>query len=445
MGSVHERIRCRDAHARDPNGRVSDATAPGLLPTHYDYDADGRVVAISSGTGNDLRRLSFEHTANGWVGGVTDALGQSTAYSLDAIGRTTATLYPDGTSTGFAYDAASNLTRLTPPGKTPHAFEYDPRNLPSVYTPPDLASGTTPTTYAYDADRRLTNLSLPGTSPLTYSYDAAGHLSQVQYDAGNISLSYDATERLIKADSRDGIALSYAYDGALSTSTTWSGTIQGSVTPTYDENFFVTSLTVNGSAVAYQYDDDGLVTRAGALQITRDPSSALLSGTTIGGITSAYAHSPRGELTTQTSTRGATALYAATHTYDALGRIARTTETPAGVTSTNEYAYDLVGQLTQVTTDGTVSAAYSYDEDGNRVSATTGSTSANATYDAQERLLTYSNDTYTYTPRGTLESRTRAGGTTSYNYDALGNLTSVALPDRRNVVYLADAQGRRGR
>jgi YD repeat-containing protein len=61
----------------------------------------------------------------------------------------------------------------------------------------------------------------------------------------------------------------------------------------------------------------------------------------------------------------------------------------AGVTATNEYAYNLVGQLTQVTTDGTVSAAYSYDADGNRLTATTNTTSANATCDAQERLLTY--------------------------------------------------------
>lgn len=51
--------------------------------------------------------------------------------------------------------------------------------------------------------------------------------------------------------------------------------------------------------------------------------------------------------------------------------------------------------------------------------------SGTATYDAQDRLLTYGGATYTYAPGGELASKTANGQTATYDYDALGNLRSV--------------------
>jgi RHS repeat-associated protein len=66
-----------------------------------------------------------------------------------------------------------------------------------------------------------------------------------------------------------------------------------------------------------------------------------------------------------------------------------------------------------------------------------------ATYDEQDRLLTYGDSTYTYTPTGDLRTRTVAGATTTYDYDAIGNLRQVDLPGSTTVEYLVDAQNRR--
>jgi YD repeat-containing protein len=194
------------------------------------------------------------------------------------------------------------------------------------------------------------------------------------------------------------------------------------------------TTTMPLTPIVWQYDDDGLLTQAGALELTHDATNGLLTANSVANLDSTFAYSPRGELASQAVTAGTTALYAATHARDALGRIASTSETIAGTTTANEYTYDAVGQLVEVTTDGTSSASYSYDPDGNRLSTTTAATSANATYDAQERLRTFGDSTYAYTPRGTLESRTTAGATTQYTYDPLGNLSAVALPDARPVV-----------
>ena len=50
---------------------------------------------------------------------------------------------------------------------------------------------------------------------------------------------------------------------------------------------------------------------------------------------------------------------------------------------------------------------------------------------------------YTYTTNGELQTKTDGGPTTTYNYDVLGNLLSVALPDGTQISYEIDGENRR--
>ncbi|MHB8425012.1 MAG: hypothetical protein ACYDB9_07650 [Gammaproteobacteria bacterium] len=59
-----------------------------------------------------------------------------------------------------------------------------------------------------------------------------------------------------------------------------------------------------------------------------------------------------------------------------------------------------------------------YDANGNR---TTVNGVTVATYDAQDRLLTYGNHRYTCTANGDLLTKTTPYGTITYSYNALGN------------------------
>ena len=43
-----------------------------------------------------------------------------------------------------------NLTSVTPPGRPAHTFNFDGLDYVSVYIPPSLTTGATPTTYAYN-------------------------------------------------------------------------------------------------------------------------------------------------------------------------------------------------------------------------------------------------------------------------------------------------------
>jgi len=67
----------------------------------------------------------------------------------------------------------------------------------------------------------------------------------------------------------------------------------------------------------------------------------------------------------------------------------------------------------------------------------------NGTYDAQDRLLAYGTTIYTYTRHGELSTGESGGQTTSYEYDVLGNLRRVTLPNGTAIEYVIDPMNRR--
>ncbi|MBI2571214.1 MAG: RHS repeat-associated core domain-containing protein, partial [Candidatus Schekmanbacteria bacterium] len=111
--------------------------------------------------------------------------------------------------------------------------------------------------------------------------------------------------------------------------------------------------------------------------------------------------------------------------------------------TTYRYAYDLVGRLERVWENGAEIAHYTYDANGNRLSEDPASAEPIASYDDQDRLVTRLDTTYAYSLDGTLAARTNGTGTTSYDYDTLGNLRSAVLPDGRAIDYVVDGLGRR--
>jgi RHS repeat-associated protein len=88
--------------------------------------------------------------------------------------------------------------------------------------------------------------------------------------------------------------------------------------------------------------------------------------------------------------------------------------------------------------NGLFVSQYTYDSNGNRTShnATT------ATYNDQDMMLSYGDNSYTYTANGDLMVKTGVEGTTTYDYDATGNLNSVTMPTK-TVSYTYDGMNRR--
>lgn len=417
-----------------------------LATVLYSYDSEGHLLNITSGADAAARTTDYSYftsgVANGHLKSITDSLGRSTSYQYDAAGRVSERIFPDGNAIKYGYDGNDNVTSITPMARPAHTFSYDGVDEPLTYMPPAINGVTdTATHFTYNKDRQVTSVVRPDGNSIMFDYDPGGRLSTITMPNGMYQYSYtDKTGQVASLSAPDNENLAYTWDGFLNTGTTWTGTVQGSVSRRYNSNFQVQDLSVNGNSISYYYDSDGLLTSAGRETLTRDAGDGLLTGTMLGSVTSARTYNEFAEPLTDSASYNGSSFYNVSYLRDAVGRITSTTEFENGVITTWGYAYDNMGRLASVTKNGVAQAAYGYDANGNRITL---NGQVVATYDDQDRLLTYGLNNYAYTAGGELRTKTNPQGTTQYTYDVMGNLKEVKLPDGTDIQYVVDGQNRR--
>ncbi len=431
----------------DTLGRVTQAQLTGILTTTASYDAQGRLTTVSQGTGVNERKLDYTYNPQGYLASVLDPIGRQVQFQYDQAGRVTTQTLPDGRQILYSYDAKGNLTSLTPPGQPAHIFNYTAVDQTADYQPPLVGAGSNNTVYTYDKDKALVSVARPDGQSIAINHDSAGRVASLALSPASQTLAsyaYDTTTgKLTTVTVPDG-GLGYSYNGALLTQTAWTGAVSGSIGYVYDNNFNITSVSLNGAnPIAYSYDDDDLLTKAGNLTLTRSSQNGLLTSTALGSLTEAYSYSGFGELSGYEAKYAAFSHLKLAYSRDKLGRIIQKQETRGGVLDTYEYGYDTAGRLVEVKKNNVVQASYSYDDNGNRLSRTSGAVTQTGTYDAQDRLLTYNGASYSYTDNGELKTKTVGAAVTQYDYDVLGNLKKVVLPGGGKIDYLTDGQNRR--
>jgi len=448
----------RTFSATTPMGRTSSTTLDGLgrlasgqfgslAPFTVGYDNRGRVASVTRAGGPETRTVSLAYNADGYLQSITDPLGRTAQYAYDAAGRVVSKTLPDGRIVAFGYDAAGNMTSFTPPGRPAYGFTYSDRGELTGVTPP-LVPGGGPIGYAYDLDRMPTVMTRPDARTVTFGYDAAGRIATRTFATGGVAagtdvVAYDGAGRLANAVAASGESTSYAYDGSLLTSKSWSGPVTGSVSRSFDTGFRVATESINAaSTIAFAYDDDNLLIGAGDASLTHD-QNGLATGTGLGNVTTSSVYNPFGEVTGYSASSAGAPIFSESFTRDALGRIVQKVETIGGASDTYAYAYDLAGQLTSVARNGATVESYVYDANGNRTGGSVGGSPVTATYDEQDRLTQYGASTFAYSAAGDLLSKTVGAQTTSYQYDAVGNLQGVVLPSGTTVGYVVDANNRR--
>lgn len=438
----------------DALGRVIQQQYATLQPVSYLYDTRGRLSNITQGTGTTARSATLAYNTQGQLQSATDPLGRTVNYQYDLANRLTQQTLPDGHVVSYSYDANGNLTGLTPPSRPKHAFAYTPVNLESQYTPPTIGLATSQTQYAYNLDKDLTTITRPDGQLINFAYDSGGRLSTLvstPSPAGgglgvgvNLAYTYAATTGNLQTITALGNAgLSYTYDGSLLLTETWSGAVVGNVARTYNTDFRPITYSVNGTALAFAYDKDGLITQAGSLTLTRNLVTGFVTATTLGQATTSQGFNTFGELSQLSASASGISLLNTDFTRDAVGRITAKTETIQGQTDSYSFGYDTAGRLTGVSKNGILIAQYTYDSNGNRSQVSFGATTITATYDDQDRLTNYGGISYTYSANGELQGKTLNGQTTSYGYDVLGNLKTVTLPDTTSIEYIVDGRNRR--
>jgi len=386
--------------ALDANGRVIRRQIGDLAPTEVVYDASGRVREFRRVGAQQSRERIFAYDAFSRLDSVVDETNDTTRFDYDGVNRITLQEVADGREVQFGYDPNDNMTLLQPPGRLAHEFSYTPVNLEAVYDPPNISLPDDRTQRFYNSDRDLVRVIRPDGLAFVFGYDRAGRLIAVTTPTHTILMGYDpSTGQRTMIDTSDGINVTRSFDGFLPTGETWSGLVNGSVEVAYDDDFAEASRRVNGAhMVSFAYDDDKLVTQAGAQSIERDFATGLVAATTLGNVADGFTYNDFGELLAYQARVNAALIYDVSFVRDAKGRIVEKTETIDGQTTTYGYAYDETGRLVEVTRDGMAVAQYGYDDNDNRVMQMGElAPMAFGEVDDQDRLLRFGDNDYSYT------------------------------------------------
>lgn len=433
LDSQGRRVKTIDALGRETSFTYD--SAGNLTSTTFDdgatftttYDQAGRKVSETDQAG---RTTHYAYDALGRLEEVTDALGGVTTFTYDFAGNLLTQTDANGHTTTMTYDAVGKLsTRERPEGEV-ESFTYDARGHLATRT--DFGGETT--TFTHDALGRLLEKTLPDGTVVTYAYTPAGLRTQ----AGGDSYEYDVRGRLVKETKSSGEVLTYTWDAAGNrTSVT---TPQGTTTFAYDALNRLTSVTDATGTTTYAYDEvgnlisttypNGTSTTYGYDALNRLTS---VVNTGPGGLISSYTYTlgPAGNRTQVVEAGPATAGRTVTYTYDALYRLTGETIDAPGTADdlVITYAYDAVGNRTQMSRNGVVTT-YTYDDD--------------------DRLLTEKSPsgtvTYDYDADGNLRSRVAGAQTDSYVYDAEDRLIEATVQSGANpgvVAYTYDADGMR--
>ena len=246
----------------------------------------------------------------------------------------------------------------------------------------------------------------------------------------------------------------YGYDGKLITSETLAGTLNQTLSYTYNNDFNLSSMTYAGATDSFSYDNDGLLTNVGSLTISRynDPGvneTGLPYHVSNGNFNLNRSFNGYGETSSENTVVKSQDIYS----WNVLarfddGRIKTKTETLGGNTVTLDYTYDPMGRLATVTKDGSLVEEYDYSNlpygtCTYQMNTSRGIAGRSLGYDDEEHLLSTEDTDYQYDLDGFLQYKTLSAGTTYYEYSTRGELLSVDLPDNTTIEYVYGPLGRR--
>ncbi|MEM7539548.1 MAG: RHS repeat-associated core domain-containing protein [Chloroflexota bacterium] len=440
----------------DSLGRLVQKEAIGLLKAEYSYEQE-MLSHITYGTGLNARVTQYDYNADELPFKLVDALDNETVFTYNADKQVTTQQRPDGETVTYIYENGV-MTGIIPPGKPAHLFSYNNNGQLESYTAPYVPGGENNVTrYHYDNHSILKRIIYPSGAEVSFQY-VDGQFSKMvakRSDGQSYEYRYNYSpadpEILIKIDGPGETSVIQDVKSARIrgknvsqlTGLTWVGEVIGKVEFDYNrDNVVEQQSVVNQTPVDFKYNTEGYLTKAGELDLDyEDLRSELLAETTLEEIVNEWSYNEFGEVTEHVASYDGEVLYQASYRRDRLGRIERKTEIISDTETVYDYVYDNVGRLVGVqNTDSTVNR-YVYDKNGNRLSGPT--EEETGVYDEQDRLIEYAGQRYNYTADGYLQSKGTSKSTTNYQYDVLGNLWQVSLPDDRVIDYIIDGSNRR--
>jgi RHS repeat-associated protein len=284
------------------------------------------------------------------------------------------------------------------------------------------------TKYGYDGLAQLTSVTTPiAQDKVVYTYDLLGNMTQLTYANGtSVKNEYDLRGLLVKQTDETSKVKKMYYDEAGNLSRLVDRKNQ-TINYTYDSKDRLLTRASSNETVVYTYDKDG-------------KRKTMSDGT---GLTS-YEYYPHSGLTKKKTFPD---LRTVEYDYDLRGN--RTSlKDPFGRVSVFEY--DTVNRLKTVTTDGKLSANYTYYKNdridklthGNGIVSDYGYTGDDFTSLVDRSAIGTAITTYAYQhdANGNMKTRSENGVSQSYTYDEVGRIKTNS---QFNEMYEYDVKGNR--
>jgi RHS repeat-associated protein len=247
----------------DDSERITKIQSPGLIDVEINYNSQGQVAYIKQGK----EKKDFSYDGFGNVIKETKNNFEIN-YERDDAGRIIKKTLPNGDFTKLEYTKSGALKKLTTPNNEIHEFQTDLLDQVSSYIAPLIGGSPTSTNYEYNSDGKIKKIVKPSGKFANYSYKSGTNfLEKISTANGDFQFNnIDSVGRQGEVISPDGIRMQLSWIGDKISETKWydGGNFLGSVVQTYDSNFRVATVTINGVETAqYDYDDDGRLIRAG--------------------------------------------------------------------------------------------------------------------------------------------------------------------------------------
>ncbi len=293
--------------------------------------------------------------------------------------------------------------------------------------------------YSYDSQFNLLAMQSPLNLVQQMTYDAVGDITSqtlpfLTGTAAVTKFAYNAAHQLTSETDANGNVTTYAYTGNNLSRTT----APGSSTTTYKYNAYGERTETDGplGIVVFTYDAAG--NQTGFQNLT-------LSRVSLNGLGPVSSFNEAGQVLVATDARGHTSsglnpAYQTVSTYDADGNLLSTTTPGPQTTSTT---YDAAGDVTSTTSASGVVTSYTWNGTTNTFTSTSPQGSTSLTFDPSgDQLTNASGETLTYNPSGEETSMTDLTGiTTTYTYDAAGNVIASSDDDAHSASYVYGANG----
>ncbi|MFI1159099.1 DUF6531 domain-containing protein [Streptomyces sioyaensis] len=343
--------------AHDTELRLTTVTDPRGHAWDYAYNAVGQLIRESDFQG---RTVEYRPDPTGELAARTSAVGLTTVFVRDVLGRTVEEHSGDGIAT-FAYDPAGCLLRSANATTTvTQTYDILGRKLSE-----DINGRTT--TWTYDALGQRTSRRTPSGVRSTWSYDAAGRPTALDVGGDRVDFTFDDADREVRRLIGPDLVLSQEWDiaGRLSSQAVTRGadTLQHRAYA-YRADGHLSGITDSaGGARRFELDPEGRVTAVRA-----QDWSETYAYDSAGNLT--HADTPGDETAGTERTFAGNRLERCgrhTYAYDEDGRLVRrTTRLLNGQTRTASFTWNTADQLTDaVLADGT-HWTYEYDAAGRR-------------------------------------------------------------------------------